>query len=238
MTPPPPPKQGLYIIHRGDWPVPQGYHPTLDLPPPAGLLEVDTLWKRIPLTPGQVQVKRRAIAQYKSQTRVMNRFLTSFIRTNEIAGVRAPGRVTEVADGTIRIDGVLDDWAGIPLSIHDPAEDSLPSDFGASGDITGISVARDSRRLYVRLHTRKPVSRRVAYDLFWHALPDLPTGTKGVSLSIGKPLPDGVHAAPVRNNWEIAVPRPPGTAVFLGVHCRYGRFTIDKSGWRILEVGE
>jgi LmbE family N-acetylglucosaminyl deacetylase len=235
MSPPPSPVQGLYIIHRGDWPAPQGYHPKLDLPPPAGLLEVDTRWKRIPLTTAEEQVKLRAIRQYQSQTRVMNRFLMSFVRTNEIAGLRAPGRITEVPDGRIRIDGEIGDWTDIPLSVHDPAEDSLPSDFGASGDITGITVAQDSQRLYVRIQTRKPISRRVAYDLYWHALPDQPAGTKGISLGIGKRLPAAVHAAPVGNSWEVAVPRPPGDAVFLGVHCRYGRFTLDKSGWRILE---
>jgi len=236
MAPPPSPVQGLYIIHRGDWPAPQGYHPTLDLAPPAGLMEVDTRWKRIPLTPEEERVKRRAIAQYRSQTRVMNRFLTSFIRTNEIVGLRAPGRITEVPDGRIRIDGDVGDWTDIPVSIHDPAEDSLPSDFGASGDITGISVAQDSRRLYVRIQTRKPISRRVAYELYWHALPDQPTGTKGVTLGIRRKLPAAVHAAPVGNSWEVALPLPPGDAVFLGVQCRYGRFTLDKSGWRILEA--
>jgi LmbE family N-acetylglucosaminyl deacetylase len=236
MTPPPEPVQGLYIIHRGDWPVPQGYHPTIDLPPPAGLLEVDTRWKQIPLSPEEEAVKRVAIRQYRSQTRVMNRFLMSFVRTNEIAGLRRPGRITEVPDGTMKIDGSLADWENIPLSVHDPAEDSLPSDFGASGDITGIAVAQDSRRLYVRIETRKPVSPRIAYDLYWHPLPDLPAGTKGISLRLRRRPPAAVHAAAVGNSWEVALPRQPGTALFLGVQCRYGRFTLDKSGWRILEV--
>lgn len=235
MSPPPSPLQGLYIIHRGDWPVPQGYHPKLDLAPPAGLLKVDTRWKRIELTPEEEDVKLAAIRAYKSQTRVMNRFLVSFVRTNELAGRRGPGRITEVPDGAIRIDGKLDDWDNVPLSVHDPAEDSLPSDFGPSGDITGIAVAQDSKNLYVRIQVRKPISPRVAYDLYWHPLPDQPTGTKSVSLGIGKTPPAPITAAHSGNSWEVALPRPPGDAVFLGVQCRYGRFTLDKSGWRILE---
>ncbi|HEY3268562.1 MAG TPA: PIG-L family deacetylase [Armatimonadota bacterium] len=229
------PVQGLYLIHRGDWPVPQGYHPDDGLPPPAGLAHLDTDWRQVPVNLEQRDTKRRAIAAYVSQMRVMKRFLTSFVRRNELIGTRPSGPLTIVPEGAIRVDGDSRDWDGIPISVQDPPEDSIQSDFGASGDILTVQAAEDSRRLFVRIVTRKPISKNVAYDVYWHALPDVDGGTHGVSLRQGVAPVSTVRAVAKGPVWEISMPRPAGGAVFVGVHCRYHRFLLDKSGWRVLE---
>lgn len=228
----PPPVQGLYLVHRGDWPIPQGLHPHAGLPPPAALLHADTDWKQIPLNTVQADLKSRAIMRYQSQTRVMKRFLTSFVRRNELVGTRAPGQLTVVKDGALR---VVDDWKDLPVSIVDPLDDTVQTEIGGSGDFSSISVAEDSRRLYIRVEMRKPISPRVAYDVYWHPLPSDEGGTRGVSLRLGGPLRKGVSALVRGNAWQIAVPRPSGRTVLVGAKCRYHRFTLDKTGWRVLE---
>lgn len=230
--PSPGPVLGLYLVHRGDWPVPQGLHPKDDLPPPAALLQMDTEWRQIPLSSEQEAAKRAAVAKYVSQMRVMRRFLTSFVRRNELLGTRPPGPLDVVPNGTLR---VVDEWRGIPVSAHDPANDTVQTDIGGSADIVSISAAEDSRRLYLRVETRKPISPRVAYDLYWHPLPSDAKGTRGASLRLNGPLPNGVSAVARGNVWQLAVPRPPGKAVMVGAKTRYHRFTLDKSGWRVLE---
>lgn len=230
--PSPGPLLGLYLVHRGDWPVPQGLHPKDDLPPPAALLQMDTDWRQIPLSSDQEMAKRSAVMKYASQLRVMKRFLTSFVRRNELVGTRAPGLLTQVPRGKLR---VIDDWRGMPVSAHDPANDTVQTDIGGSGDIVSISAAEDARRLYLRVETRKPISPRVAYDIYWHPLPNDDKGTRGVSLRLSGPLPPGIAAISFGNVWQLAVPRPPGRAVMVGAKTRYHRFTLDKSGWRILE---
>ena len=230
--PGPPPVEGLYLVHRGDWPVPQGLHPKSGLPPPAALLHTDTDWRQIPLTLKQTVVKSRAVARYQSQTRVMKRFLMSFVRGNELAGTQGPGPLTVVKDGVLR---VVDDWKDLPVSVVDAVDDSVQTEIGGSGDLVSVAVAEDSRRLYLRIVLRKPISPRVAYDVYWHPLPNGAGGTRGVSLRLGGPLPKGMSAVVRGNAWQIAVPRPPGRAVMVGVKCRYHRFTLDKTGWRVLE---
>jgi LmbE family N-acetylglucosaminyl deacetylase len=227
-----PPIQGLYLVHRGDWPVPQGYHADEDMPPPSALLNMETEWRQIPLSTNEVQVKRAAIQQYASQMRVMKRFLLSFVRRNELVGTRAAGVLSIIKDGTLR---VVDDWTALPESVLDPANDTLQTEVSGAGDLVHVSAAADSRRLYIRVQTRKKLSPQVAYDVYWHPLPDDGKGTRGASLRLNGPQPKGAWAVAHENVWQIAVPRPPGKAVMVGAKTRYHRFTLDKTGWRVLE---
>jgi LmbE family N-acetylglucosaminyl deacetylase len=231
----PPLAQGLYIVHRGDWPVPQGYHPADDLAPPAALAGLHTSWYRFPLSVKEEDSKLSALKAYVSQVSVMKRFLLSFVRTNELLGVRSRGTVTDVPDGSIQIDGYVDDWGRAPVSVRDPEGDSLPVEVGGAGDIGTVRVARDSRRLYFLLTTRKAVSPAVAYEFAWHALPDTGSGTGTAVLRIGRPLPPGVAARRRGNVWEVSVPRPQGEALLVSVASAIPGFEVDRSGWRVLE---
>jgi len=230
--PVPGPVLGVYLVHRGDWPVPQGLHPKDDLPPPAAMVRMDTEWRQIPLTAAQEATKQIAVTKYSSQMRVMKRFLTTFVRRNELVGLRPPGPLTMVQNGQMRI---VDRWRDLPVGSHDPINDTVQTDIGGSGDIVSISAAEDSRRLYLRVETRRPISPRVAYDIYWHALPGEAGGTRGISLRLNGPQPKGAAAVAHDNVWQVAVPRPPGNAVMVGAKTRYHRFTLDKSGWRVLE---
>src|SRR5262249_57395395 len=82
-----------YLVHRGDWPVPQGRHVRARLVPPAPLLNLDTRWEALPLSPEALDAKQRALAAYRSQTAVMGRFLNSFIRRDELFGTLPPREV-------------------------------------------------------------------------------------------------------------------------------------------------
>lgn len=227
--------QGLYIVHRGDWPVPQGYHPTEDLAPPAALSGLHTSWYRFPLSVGEQDTKLAALRAYVSQLGVMKRFLLSFVRTNELVGVRTRGPVTDVPDGSILVDGYVDDWAKAPVSVVDPVGDSLPVEVGGASDIKTVRVARDSKRLYFLVTTRKPVSPAVAYEIAWHGLPEAGGGTGTAVLRAGRPLPPGVSAKRRGNVWEVSVPRPTGWSVMVSVASGIPGFEVDRSGWRVLE---
>src|SRR5437773_3084051 len=82
-----------YLVHRGDWPVPQGRHVTARLVPPASLLNLDTRWESLPLSPEAIAAKDQALHAYGSQMAVMARFLHSFIRRNELFGVLSAGEL-------------------------------------------------------------------------------------------------------------------------------------------------
>ena len=78
------PRIHWYLIHRGDWPLPQGEHTDRWLVPPTAIAESGTQWQSHSLTPIEMNAKRSALQSYASQMNVMQRMLMSFLRKNEI----------------------------------------------------------------------------------------------------------------------------------------------------------
>ncbi|GIV06293.1 MAG: hypothetical protein KatS3mg016_1868 [Fimbriimonadales bacterium] len=79
-----------YIVHRGDWPLPQGEHPNRPLTPPFGLLR--ETWLTLPLSRTAQERKRVALEAHESQYALMARFLSSFVRQNELFAPASPPR--------------------------------------------------------------------------------------------------------------------------------------------------
>ncbi|MCS7190725.1 MAG: PIG-L family deacetylase, partial [Fimbriimonadales bacterium] len=77
-----PPTLYYYIVHRGDYPLPQGDHPHRPLNPPMGLLSDS--WQAFPLSGDALSRKRAALQAHESQYAIMTRFLSSFLRQNEL----------------------------------------------------------------------------------------------------------------------------------------------------------
>ncbi len=83
----------FWVVHGGlEWPLPKGLHPSLSLTLPP--LTATLFWTRVDLTAQQVGRKVRAIDVYRSQTRVMSRFLHSFVRANELLSLEAQPTAT------------------------------------------------------------------------------------------------------------------------------------------------
>lgn len=74
-----------YVVHlyRTRWPSPRGFHPELPLQPPVRLARACT-WVEYRLSPEAEQGKLRALRAYRTQRLVMGRFLSSFVRTDEL----------------------------------------------------------------------------------------------------------------------------------------------------------
>jgi hypothetical protein len=104
----PRPRVHWYLIHRGDWPLPQGDHPDRWLVPPPAIAESGKQWQSISLSHNVVRAKRAALHAYSSQINVMQRMLLSFLRKNEIvtsgdaAAFNDPGSIEPVGDNVGR----------------------------------------------------------------------------------------------------------------------------------------
>ena len=70
-----------YLVHYPSWPAPRG--PTFDRILPIGDLP-DTAWTETELTPEELDAKRAALDEYRSQLGVMNGFLREFLCRNEL----------------------------------------------------------------------------------------------------------------------------------------------------------
>ena len=244
-----------YLVHRGDWPAPQGLHEDAALIPPGPMASLDTHWTALPLSKRDTQKKYTAIKRYQSQVAASSRFLYSFARRNEIFGTLGPApRLRCVPDGTLHTDGSSGDWAGQTPVALDPAGDSVMRAFQSSADIVRIFACRDSRFLYVRLDTDRPLSPEVAYTLTLRPITPGAGQPPAVVLSLlagpagrSAPLPGipgGAYA------WrgsllEAAVPlsavslaRPvPGQTLYIMGQTRFADVEIDRTGFRAVACG-
>lgn len=244
----------FYLVHRGDWPVPQGLHENAALPPPAQMAALDTHWAQLPLSPADIRAKYAAIRRYPSQTEVCSRFLYSFARTNELFGTLGDARprgLTRVPDGHIRVDGSLNEWAGqTPLGL-DPSGDSVVRAFQGSADITRLFACRDSQNVYVRLDAHQRLSPRVAYRLTLRPLVSTPATAQPDALTLSvsprtegraQPVPGvpGAQSAWHGNTLEVSVPLSqaglhtsvPAETLYVAAETRFANLQIDKTGFR------
>ncbi|MCW3062443.1 MAG: hypothetical protein JWQ02_4264, partial [Capsulimonas sp.] len=207
-----------YLVHRGDWPVPQGLHEDVGLPPPAQMVSLDTHWEEFPLTKRDTQRKYAAIKRYRTQTELTGRFLYSFVRKNELFGTlngATTSQLPRVPDGQIRLDGELSEWTGLAPVAMDPVGDSVVRAFQASADITRIFAARDSQTLFVRMDVHKHLSKSVGYTIVLRPVTSSETAPKSIRLTcqmVGEgrkqPIPGVDHAyyAWSGNQLEVALP--------------------------------
>jgi LmbE family N-acetylglucosaminyl deacetylase len=119
-----------YLVHYPHWPEPRGYHPTVPLAPPADLAGEGT-WLSELLSEAELAVKRVALQQHKTQYEANQRYLDSFLRTNELFG----------------------DLPTVPLAPGAPGV-SLSQQALFSGDSTGDQLTEEERAKFVGLEAR------------------------------------------------------------------------------------
>lgn len=73
-----------FLVHFEQWPLAQGSGAGSPLNPPEYFPGKGIQWISFPLAPDEVETKRKAILDYHSQMLVMDRYLMSFARSNEL----------------------------------------------------------------------------------------------------------------------------------------------------------
>jgi LmbE family N-acetylglucosaminyl deacetylase len=73
-----------FLIHFGRWPDFRGPQADSPLKPPEYFPGKGIQWVSLPLSPREMEIKRRAILEYRSQMLVMEDYLLSFARSNEL----------------------------------------------------------------------------------------------------------------------------------------------------------
>lgn len=155
-----------FLVHRGLWPAPHGYHPEASLSPPAALADMGTRWVQVPLDESARAAKKAALARYASQMAFTPHYLRSFLRRNELFG-RVPVATLDLSD-TMRKVGLQHT---VPL-VEDPTRDSPLHDLWASADLQSVSLypSSNSTTLTARIELAQPPSRRLRYRLVLHTV--------------------------------------------------------------------
>ena len=186
-----------FIVHRGDWPLPQGSHPNKPLTPPPGLIARDTRWSAYKLSKAGGAAKARALAQYESQMGVSGRFLVSFERTNElfaelptpqvtfapqVVAVARAERTPESRREKPAPSALSELWRDATRMPQSGDGDNFARYADPATDVTGVSLRRiGADKIAVRVNTRGPVSKRVRYRVVLRALPS-PTTAASFSM--------------------------------------------------------
>lgn len=232
-------KLRLYLVHRGDWPQPQGLHPSLAMSPPGKMIGLGTRWQSLPLGRGLARRKRLAIMRYHTQILVTRRFLLSFARSSELFGALPVGYLPLVKPGTIKVDGRTGDWRGIAPAIPDPVQDQGPVTAVPSADLAVVYAASDGRRLFVRLDLWKRASSALRYDVHIH---DLSAGKVGppriCALRPGRSSP-GAEFRVGGRCIEMSVPwpgRPASDGIMLGAQSGFRNYLLDETACVLLKA--
>lgn len=244
-----------YLVHRGDWPVPQGLHEDAALPPPAQLVNTGTQWEQLPLSRREIQHKYAAIKRYKSQTELTGRFLFSFARENELFGT-VDADTDPVLPRASAHRGLLSaastSWVGLRPVALDPAGDSIGRMMQAGADITGMYAARQGENLVVRADMAGKIEKGVRYCVTLRPLligPHQPAVTN-LSFTAGDQhvnvpvdgLP-GAAASWMDNSIAITLPWkalgiPDGAAgdLYIQADTRLADVAVDRTGFRAIPL--
>src|SRR5215510_8642986 len=87
-----------FLIHFGQWPLDGGGGTGSRLYPPQGFPEKASEWSSFPLSPEEIDTKRRALLQYHTQMLIMARYLLSFARSNELFSFDRPRTEKEIEE--------------------------------------------------------------------------------------------------------------------------------------------
>jgi LmbE family N-acetylglucosaminyl deacetylase len=227
------PQVFTFLVHRGDWPVPQGMRRDARLVPPAPLAHLDTEWSSLALTGAEEADKEAALLCYRSQTAVMKRFLTSFVRQDELFGTLSPEEIVS-AD---RSRGALQ------TAISDSICDTLFRRVEGSGDLAGVEAGLTGDALQLRVSARLPLSPRLSYNVRLHPLGSdtetaAPLTIPFSHLRCREPAVDGnCSGAEMEIRVPLALLGHPA-AVLVGADSRMGRVPIDRVAWRLLRLPE
>ena len=228
-------RAGLYIVHRGDWPIPQGLHPTLRLRPPAYLTNIGTRWYESPLTKEQVALKLKAIHSYKSQIPFLGDFLRSFDRTNELFGDLEPTDVCRMDASPNESDDQT--WERVAPCILDPVGDSLRVDMGRGGDIHFVRCYYDDKSLHVCIELDHPHSRRMNYGIQVCGLPDADAGRVRASITSRGRVYGEASAERAGRTIEFIVALSQlgdWDALMLCADSSVEKMKVDRTAWRLL----
>jgi LmbE family N-acetylglucosaminyl deacetylase len=81
-----------YLIHYLNWPVLKGYHPDYSLEPPESLRDT-ALWRVNALSSEEMTGKLKALKCHRSQMISSGKYLSSFVRHNELFGDFSEGKL-------------------------------------------------------------------------------------------------------------------------------------------------
>ncbi len=146
-----------YLVHKGPWPTPLSYQPTMRLRVPADVLRLGGTWYSLDLTKESQDRKKNAIDSYATQMYLMGNYLMAFVRVNEIF---AQYPIIEIA----KVDS-LNFTSGImpSSSFKDLKYNSKTALLSPTSDLAEAGIVYDDENVRVFLRTSGTVVDDLVY---------------------------------------------------------------------------
>lgn len=152
-------REHTYLVHHPQWPVPWMAVTTLNENPPVDLKW--ERWQRFNLNQDEINAKKKALLQYRSQIEIMQPFLMAFVRKSELFGY-----VPKVEIPQLYQLPPLDDVKSTEDYVAARSIDGIFSqEIYRSADLDDLRVFRYDGALWVGFTTKAPISNKVVYQL-------------------------------------------------------------------------
>ena len=237
------PERYPYVVHTAGWPLPRGAAPALPLTPPADLAPQEA-WTTSGLSQAEIDRKQSALEAHRTQFESNGRYLSSFIRANELFG----------------------DYGDTPLPRQD-AEEGLDQAVPAArvpqelteeerAKFVGVewrTVRREGDNLVLTMALSKPLAEGVGLSAYLFGYrPDKPFATMPkIHVRVGElahTVTDqsrqlansGVQVKRDAHQIELRVPLAllddPDRAL-VSARTYLGDMPLDSAAWRVLDLG-
>lgn len=156
-------KEYLYLVHRGAWPLVLPLYGRAYLAPPRKLTERGAAWEVLELSQAEINLKKQAVREYKTQMRVMEFTLLAFCRRNELFATYPDSQIQRALEAEPDLDEYL-------LTLN-PVGDLLLHKVRGSADLVSLSgLVTFDNDLQLSLRARGKISKSVGYsfDMFFY----------------------------------------------------------------------
>jgi LmbE family N-acetylglucosaminyl deacetylase len=234
-----------YLVHAPAWPMPRGADPGRTLAPPADLAPQESWWT-LPITSQEIGRKQAALEQHRTQYQSNERYLSSFIRANELFG-DYPDASLPPGAGEAGPDAILPDTRA-----PEPAEGLTEEERAKFVGVEWRKIERDGDNLVLTAALSKPLAEGMGLSAYLFGYrPDKAFGDMPkIHLSVGalsqavsdqsRRLEDS-GVVVTRNARDIVLHVPlallgdPDRA-FVSARTYLGDMPLDSSAWRVLDL--
>lgn len=236
------PRLYSYLVHAPRWPEPRGLAPSAVLAPPAGLTGQEAWWT-MPLSQAEVSRKLTALESHRTQYDSNERYLSSFIRANELFG--------DYPDATVAgTDAGLSLGTGAPS--QSGSEELTDAEQAKFVGAEWHSVRREGNDLVLAVALSKPLAKGVTLSVYLFGYrSDVPfAAMPKIHVEVGE-LSEGIYdqsrrlaepAVQVHRDARDIVLRAPTALlnepdrVLVHLQTYLGDLPLDSAAWRVLSM--
>ncbi|MDI6603700.1 MAG: PIG-L family deacetylase [Thermoanaerobacteraceae bacterium] len=153
-------QEHMFLTHHPQWPVPWLLDKNKPLLSPVDMKDSNSNWQIFELNNNEINKKELAVKKYKTQIDVMEPFLLSFVRKNELFATKP---VIKIPVLDTKPDLMSKELPCTLLKIQTGG--ILSQEIYRSADLTKLSAFTYNNHMYIGMQCVAPISKKVLYHI-------------------------------------------------------------------------